>query len=333
MPQAPHSASVSRPFRHSKTYTGDSHSKHTTYSGSLMPPCYTQMSSNVHREFRSPCGAWWPWSRPAEEGPCGWYYADMRLAFQLYDLTWWRVRHLGAVMMLAGATVARMVTPPLDWRELGRQMEAGGVRSLKLAGVIALFTGMVLALQTGYTLAAFGAKMYVGEVVAMALVRELGPVLTALMVGGRVGAGITAELGAMAVSEQVDALRSLGADPIRALVVPRVWALLLGLPLLVVLANAAGILGGGVIASWELGIDTGFYLSHALRLMDYGDYFSGLAKTLFFAFAIGIISSYNGLHAQGGADGVGRATTDTVVAIAITVLVLDFFLTKLFMSL
>ena len=236
-------------------------------------------------------------------------------------------------MELAGMTVNRMVTPPFDWRELGRQMEIGGVRSLKLAGVIAVFTGMVLALQTGYTLAAFGAKMYVGEVVAMALVRELGPVLTALMVGGRVGAGITAELGSMTVSEQVEALRSMGADPIRKLVVPRVWALVIGLPLLVVLANAAGIAGGGIIATWELGIDASYYTSHALRLMDFGDYFSGLAKTVFFAFAIGIISAYNGLTASGGADGVGRATTDTVVAIAITVLALDFFLTKLFLSL
>lgn len=257
----------------------------------------------------------------------------MRLAIRMYDRTWRRVRHLGAVVLLTRMTVVRMVTPPFDWRELGRQMEVSGVGSLKLAGVIAVFTGMVLALQTGYTLAAFGAKMYVGEVVAMALVRELGPVLTALMVGGRVGAGITAELGSMTVSEQVEALRSMGADPIRKLVVPRVWALLLGLPLLVVLANAAGIVGGGIIATWELDIDPGYYMAHALRLMDFSDYFEGLAKTAFFAFAIGIVSSYNGLTATGGADGVGRATTDTVVAIAMSVLVLNFFLTKLFLSL
>jgi phospholipid/cholesterol/gamma-HCH transport system permease protein len=252
---------------------------------------------------------------------------------RLYDLTWYRVRHLGGVAILAGGVVRRMLTPPFEGRELVRQLEVMGVHSTKLAAVIALFTGMVLSLQTAATLAAFGAKLYIGEVVALSIVRELGPVLTALMVGGRVGAGVTAELGTMAVNEQVDALRSLGADPLRKLVVPRMWALLIGLPLLVVLADITGVLGGLVISTWEMGLSPSFYVSHALRLMDYGDFFSGLSKTVFFAFAIALISSYNGLSARGGADGVGRATTDTVVAIAISVLVLDFFLTKLFLVL
>jgi phospholipid/cholesterol/gamma-HCH transport system permease protein len=252
---------------------------------------------------------------------------------RLYDLTWRRVRHLGGVSLLAMETVRRMVMPPYNARAVVAQVEALGVRSTNLAAIIATFTGMVLALQTAYTLAAFGAKLYIGEVVGMSLVRELGPVLTALMVGGRVGAGITAELGAMTVSEQVDALRSLGADPIRELVVPRVWALVLGLPLLTVLADATGILGGMLISTWELGLDPSFYFSHVLRLMGYGDFLSGLGKSVCFALAIGLIAAYNGLSASGGADGVGRATTDTVVAIAITVLGLDFFLTKLFLSL
>lgn len=251
----------------------------------------------------------------------------------LYDLTWRRVRHLGSVALLARHVVVRMVTPPLPLREVIRQIEVMGIGSLNLAAVIALFTGMVMALQTGYSLALFGAKLYIGEVVALSLVRELGPVLTSLMVGGRVGSGITAELGSMTVSEQVDALRSLGADPIRRLVVPRIWALLVALPLLVVLANATGVLGGMVIASWELDVSPGFYLAHAIRMLTIGDYVSGLVKTFVFSFAIGLIACHNGLEAHGGADGVGRATTDTVVAIAITVLALDFFLTKLFMTL
>jgi phospholipid/cholesterol/gamma-HCH transport system permease protein len=255
------------------------------------------------------------------------------LASKIYDRTWKRVRHLGAAALLAEATVRRMFTRPFDFGEVVRQIEAVGVRSMNLAIVISLFTGMVMALQTAVALAAFGAKLYLGEAVALSIVRELGPVLTALMVGGRVGAGITAELGSMTVSEQVDALRSLGADPIRKLVVPRTWALLLGLPLLVVLADVMGILGGLIIATWELGLAPGFYSSHVLRMLGYDDVFSGLAKTVFFAFAIAIISCYNGLHAKGGADGVGRATTNTVVAIAISVLVLDFFLTKLFLNL
>jgi phospholipid/cholesterol/gamma-HCH transport system permease protein len=252
---------------------------------------------------------------------------------RLYDLTWRRARHLGGVSLLGRAILARLFAPPWDLREVVRQLEAMGVRSTNLAAVIALFTGMVLALQTAYTLAAFGAKLYIGEVVGLSLVRELGPVLTALMVGGRVGAGITAELGSMTVSEQVEAMRSLGADPIRKLVVPRMWAVLIGLPLLVVLADVTGILGGLLISTWELGLTPGFYSSHTLRLMNYGDFLSGLGKSVFFAFAIGLIASYNGLSARGGADGVGRATTDTVVGVAITVLVLDFFLTKLFLAL
>jgi phospholipid/cholesterol/gamma-HCH transport system permease protein len=255
------------------------------------------------------------------------------LAGRLYDLTWRRVRHIGGVALLTRDAVVRMITPPYELREIARQFEAIGVRSTNLAAVIAVFTGMVLALQTAYTLATFGAKLYIGEVVALSLVRELGPVLTALMVGGRVGAGITAEIGSMTVSDQVEALRSLGADPIRKLVVPRLWALLLGLPLLVVLADVTGVVGGMLISTWELGLAPSFYLNHALRLMQYGDFFSGLGKSLVFAFAVGIIATYNGLRAEGGADGVGRATTDTVVAVAIAVLILDFFLTKLFLAL
>jgi phospholipid/cholesterol/gamma-HCH transport system permease protein len=257
----------------------------------------------------------------------------MSLPGRLYDLTWRRVRHLGGVTLLVRDAVVGMATPPFELREVFRQFEAIGVRSANLAAVIAVFTGMVLALQTAYTLATFGAKLYIGEVVGLSLVRELGPVLTALMVGGRVGAGITAELGSMSVSDQVDALRSLGTDPIRKLVVPRLWALLLALPLLVVLADVTGVLGGMVISTWELGLAPSFYLNHALRLMEYGDFASGLAKSVVFAFAVGVIAAYNGLRAEGGADGVGRATTETVVAVAITVLVLDFFLTKLFLAL
>ncbi len=257
----------------------------------------------------------------------------MNLVGRFYDLTWRRVRHLGAATLLAGAALVRMVTPPFEGRESVRQFEALIVGSWKLAAVIAFFTGMVMALQTAFALAAFGAKLYVGEAVGLSMVRELAPVLTALMVGGRAGAGIAAELGTMTVSEQVDALRSLGADPLRKLVVPRLWSLLVGLPLLVVLADIAGIVGGMVISTWELNLSASFYFSHVLRLMDYSDFFSGLGKTVFFALAIGIIACYNGLATEGGADGVGRAATHTVVAVAISVLVLDFFLTKLFLSL
>lgn len=252
---------------------------------------------------------------------------------RFYDFTWRRVRLLGAGALLARDTAIRMVTRPFPVAEIVRQMEILAVESTTLTSVIALFTGMVLALQSTFALEEFGAKLYMGEVVAISLVRELGPVLTALMVGGRVGAGITAELGSMTVTEQVDAMRSLGADPIRKLVVPRMWALLLGLPLLTVLADVVGIFGGMLISLWEVGLGPAFYFRHALRLLDYGDFFSGFGKSFFFAFDIGLIACFNGFRAEGGANGVGRVTTETVVGIAISVLALDFFLTKLFLAL
>jgi len=239
---------------------------------------------------------------------------------------------LGGASRLAGQTVVRMVTPPFEGRELLRQLDRIGVGSLNLTNITALFTGMVLALQTAYTLAAFGAELYIGEVVTMALVRELGPVLTALMVGGRVGSGIAAELGSMTVTEQVDAMRSMAADPVRKLVVPRLWATLIALPLLTILADAMGVIGGLLIAVLQEGSTATFYFQHAFRLLDFHDLASGLGKTLFFAFLIAVIGCHNGLEARGGADGVGRATTSTVYAAAIGVLVSDFFLTKLFMS-
>lgn len=257
----------------------------------------------------------------------------MLLVERLYDLTWRRVRHLGGVVLLTRSALARMVTPPFAVGEVVRQIESMGVRSTSLAATIALFSGAVLALQTAFTLERFGAELFIAEMVGLALVRELGPVLTALMVGGRVGAGITAELGTMNVSEQIDAMRSLGADPVRKLVSPRVWALVIGLPLLTMLADTTGVFGGMLVAMWELDLEPGFFMQRLLRRLEYGDLFSGLAKSVFFAVAIGVIAAYNGLRARGGADGVGRATTDTVVAIAITVLVIDFFLTKAFLLL
>ncbi len=240
--------------------------------------------------------------------------------------------HLGAATRLAGRAVVRMTTPPFQIRETLHQVDRLGVGSVNLTNITALFTGMVLALQTAYALSAFGAGLYVGEVVGMALVRELGPVLTSLMVGGRVGSGIAAELGSMTVTEQVDAMRSMGADPVRKLVVPRIWALVISLPLLTILADCLGILGGMVIAVVEEGSTAGFYVQHVFRIMDFNDVGSGIAKTLFFGFLIAITGCYQGLTARGGADGVGRATTTTVYAASIGILISDFFLTKLFLS-
>ena len=213
------------------------------------------------------------------------------------------------------------------------QMERIGVRSLSIVLLTAVFTGMVLALQMGNYLTRFGAKPYAGRILALSMLREMGPVLTALMIGGRVGAGITAELGSMKVTEQIDAMRSLGINPIQKLVLPRLAALFIMLPLLTVLADFVGILGGLFISTMELDIPADFYVNSIIQFIKFQDLFSGLGKTFFFAFFIGIIACYHGLQVSGGADGVGRATTQTVVTTSITTLVSDFFLTKLFLQL
>lgn len=205
-----------------------------------------------------------------------------------------------------------------------------GVRSLTITNLTLLFTGMVLALQTAYSLAAYGGKSFVGDIVALSVTRELGPVLTALMVAGRVGAGVTAELGSMAVTEQVDAMRALAANPVKKLVVPRVGALVVVLPMLTVLSITVALFGGLLMAMLEIGQSRLYFMNHVLLALSVQDIVSGVGKTVFFAFFIGIIACYNGLNASGGADGVGKATTNTVVISSISVIVSDFFLTKLF---
>ena len=240
---------------------------------------------------------------------------------------------VGGAARLAGQTIRRMVTLPIDFGETLRQLDRIGVGSLNLTNITALLTGMVLAVQSAYTLSKFGARLYIGEIVTLSLVRELGPVLTALMVGGRVGSGIAAELGSMNVTEQVDALRSMAADPVRKLVVPRVWATLLMLPLLTILADAMGIFGGFLIAVFQEGLSPSFYFTRVFRALEFNNLFLGLTKPAIFAFLIGIIGCYNGLNARGGADGVGRATTNTVYAASISILIADFFFTKLVIGL
>jgi phospholipid/cholesterol/gamma-HCH transport system permease protein len=235
------------------------------------------------------------------------------------------------MVALAWRTAFQTLRPPWELSLWLDQAYRLGVRSMTLTSVTLLFTGMVLAIQTAYSLAVYGGKVFVGDILALSVVRELGPVLTALMVAGRVGAGVTAELGAMTVTEQVDAMRALAADPIKKLVVPRVAALVIGLPVLTVLAITAALFGGLLMALLEIGQTRAFYMSHVLGALTVRDIVSGVGKTVFFGAFIGIIACYNGIHARGGADGVGRATTNTVVVSSIAVIVSDFFLTKLFL--
>ncbi len=208
-----------------------------------------------------------------------------------------------------------------------RQFDAIVVRSSTIVFITALFTGMVLALQTASALGRFGAKPYTGSFVGLAFVLELGPVLTAVVVAGRVGAGITAELGSMAVSEQVDAIRALGADPTQKLVVPRVLATTFGLPMLAMFSNWLGILGGLLIAT-QSGIGANFYYQSVVGVVTLTDLWSGLVKTLVFGWLIAMIACHQGLSTTGGTVGVGQATTRTVVVSSIAVFVSDFFLTK-----
>lgn len=238
--------------------------------------------------------------------------------------------YLGGLSQLALQTFRAGLTPPYSLRALLVQMDRIGVQSLFIIGIAAIFTGLVLALQTIYGLSRFGAKNYVGIIVGLSMTRELGPVMTAILVGGRVGSGITAELGAMKVTEQIDAMRSLGASPVKRLVVPRVFATMLMLPVLTVMADALGIAGGVFISWFEFGVDTHLFMNTIWQIMKLPDFLSGLGKTVFFGFIVGIVGCYQGLTVTGGTEGIGRATTGAVVTSAILILISDFFLTKLF---
>jgi phospholipid/cholesterol/gamma-HCH transport system permease protein len=239
--------------------------------------------------------------------------------------------YLGGVADLANQTIQQFVRGPIDRGVVIAQFDQIGVRSISIVAITSLFIGMVLALQTAYSLADFGGALLIGKVVSLSLIRELAPVLMALMVGGRVGAGIAAELGTMKVTEQIDALRALATNPVRKLVVPRVLATTIMMPLLTLLACFIGILGGLVIAVGSLHLSSNFYIRSVIETVKYNDLASGVGKTFFFGFTIGLIACYNGLSTSGGADGVGRSTTATVVTASITVLILDFFLTKVFL--
>ncbi|MDP8254319.1 MAG: ABC transporter permease [Candidatus Alcyoniella australis] len=240
---------------------------------------------------------------------------------------------MGSFWVLCGQSVRNMFRRPVEFAEIVKQVEYLGVRSISIALLTALFTGFVMALQFAVGLERFGAKEYVSIVVALSITRELGPVLTSVVVGGRVGAGITAEIGSMQVTEQVDAIRALGADPIKKLIVPRLWAMLIALPMLTLLADLLGIIGGLIISVYEMGINPGTYISDVSQGLDFADVFSGLAKTYVFGFGIVMIACHRGMTTSGGTEGVGQSTTRTVVVSLIFIFVTDFFLTKLFLVL
>jgi phospholipid/cholesterol/gamma-HCH transport system permease protein len=241
--------------------------------------------------------------------------------------------YTGGITDLAMQTLQQLRKGPLERRLVMAQFDQIGVRSISIVVITSAFIGMVLALQTAYALEDFGGKLFVGTIVSLSLVRELAPVLMSLMVGGRVGAGMAAEIGTMKVTEQIDALRALATNPVRKLVVPRVVATTIMFPLLTIVSIALGILGGMLIAVANLHLTGNYYLRSVVETVKYNDLASGIGKTFFFGFSTALIACYNGLRTTGGADGVGRSTTQTVVTGAITVLIMDFFLTKLFLLL
>jgi len=239
----------------------------------------------------------------------------------------------GGLGMLGGSVVRNLALPPRYFQYVVREIETMGVRSLGVALTAAVFTGMVFALQSAVNMARFGAETYVGPVTALAILRELGPVLTAILVGGKVASGITAELGSMRVTEQIDALRTLGVNYVKRLIVPRILAALLVFPLLTILADALGVLGGMVVMFFERGADMWAYWNTTTYWVVPRDFLMGVGKSVFFGLIVTLIGCYNGLTTEGGTEGLGRATTATVVHVTMGVIVSDFFLTKLFLTL
>ena len=239
--------------------------------------------------------------------------------------------HIGDVVLLSGRAARAITRRPFEWKATLQQMESLGVKSMGIVAVTSLFIGMVMTIQFAFGLRRFGGVEYIPRVIILSFCRELAPTLTAVIVGGRIGSGMAAEVGAMNVTEQVDAIRALGADPAKKLVLPRVLAAIIVMPLLSVYALTLGTVGAIFICAAQYDIKPNLFISSSLEAVRLGDFFSGVAKTPFFGFLIAIIGCHFGLRTSGGTEGVGLSTTRTVVAVSITILIADFFLTKVLM--
>jgi len=236
---------------------------------------------------------------------------------------------VGGMALMFGRTVMGSFRRPLGLSAIARQIDALGVRSLSIASITSVFVGLVISIQFAFFLERFGMQDSVGKVVVLTLFRELAPVLTALTVGARIGSGITAELGSMKVTEQLDAIRMLGADPFKKLVYPRIWACALVLPALAVLSDVVGLLSGAVVVWLEYGISPSTFLNSAMETAKVLDFTSGVVKGVVFGLLIGTVGCFKGFNVAGGTEGVGVATTETVAIAAVGVCVADFLLTKL----
>ncbi len=238
-------------------------------------------------------------------------------------------RHLGGMTLLFKQTVKELFTPPFYFGLTAEQIVVIGMQSLLLVIITGITSGAVMTLQFGYGLEKFGGKLYIPKVVGLSIIREMGPVFTSLMVAGRMGSGIAAEIGSMKVTQQIDAIRALGTSPIKRIVIPRLVAMLICLPLLTLLADLVGVIAGMLIGL-ELGLGAHFFIEKVFEGLTFNDYWTGTAKTLFFAVFIVIIACYKGLSTEGGTRGVGNSTTWVVVYSSIAIMIGDFFLTKFF---
>lgn len=240
------------------------------------------------------------------------------------------VRSAGAVAIFAGRGVAAVFQPPWFLSQLRRQLFGIGYLSLPVVGLTAVFTGAALALNIHTGGGRFNAEQIMPQIVALGIVRELGPVLAALMLAGRVSAAIAAEIGAMRATEQIDALQTLSTDPFHYLIAPRLVAGVLCLPLLTVVADLIGVAGGWIVATRTLDFNGELYIRNTWSFLTAGDIVSGLIKAAVFGFIVALMGCYHGFTASGGARGVGRATTHAVVSAAILIFASDFILTSLF---
>jgi phospholipid/cholesterol/gamma-HCH transport system permease protein len=249
---------------------------------------------------------------------------------KLYEKAEAFVYFLGGMGNLAMQTLFWVFVPPYKRKRIFEQAKKAGVDSLPIISLIAFFLGVILAFQISYLMRRLGSELYIASIVALSIVRELGPVIASLVVAGRVGAAITAEIGSMQVTEQIDALETLAANPVKYLVVPRFIALTFMLPILTLYADMVGILGGWLICVMKLGISSRMYLNITFDALLFKDLFTGLAKTVFFGMIIALVSCYQGFNVEGGAEGVGRATTKSVVTSFILIIACDCFFTALF---
>lgn len=223
-----------------------------------------------------------------------------------------------------------LVHAKFEFKQAVEQSVSIGVNSFGVTALTSLFTGMVLALQSGNTIAnIFGEPIFVGTIVTFALIRELGPVLTSVVVAGRAGAAVTAHIGTMAVTEQVDALYTLGTNPTQYLIIPRMFGFLLTMPILTIFSNLFGVLGGYLVAIYALGVPGEVYITDITSFMGMKDFMHGFIKSFAFAFMVATVCCYKGISTRGGAEGVGKSTTGAVVTSIVLILVMDYFLTAI----